>query len=723
MSRRRLKVTPQIATPAREEPLWGVPGLEPRGAETTFARIRLAKSLSVGLATIGLLVAGVGWGQTSDGSTVSPPRPSSASERGARAASDHAHLQEGRRWLKAERPRFAIEHLRRVTTEALWPGADVAMAQMILIAVARLDAAGPGWDTLIAACERPPLETLMDCWEARATWHLRRGEIGASLTLLNVIEQRWPASRLVVLARALVRLSRLGSPVLAREPSVQSRVLFQTLRRWSEEVFSSEQSALLLGAARLAVSLEPEAEDSEALADLVVTRLEADPRALALRGHVAQLRGRFDHALPWNVWAAYTANSIRRTDAASHWRALTRVYLSLGWIDLAEQAHDRTGSDRPFRYRAKAPDADDGRDQAQNGACREWHDWLIAYHPESQLRRHGAVWSDGIEDLQVWNERCALWPAKPTCPDRQGPWRGLPRRIGQQLRRDGPGSDYAARLLCAVDAGIVIPESVRTLAEVGVPVRGKEPAEGDPTVHFARGVIHARTGALTDALHAWSASLAAEDHDGARGDRLLAILDELSHLPRPTLRGAGGALDRRLSQWGRLGRGTEWEAEIWTASTQVRLRLEPGAQATRETAEAAVLASDGAARMLEVRGEVALASGRPEEALPWLRWAERATGASRTLALEARLSRAYAVVGWWDLAERSLVSDVSVKKTRTLEAAAPAPTLPMSCRDLLDRVGRQNIGHLIVRHGEQWLDAVPGLTEWTTDCALAPVAG
>ena len=403
-------------------------------------------------------------------------------------------LHSALRVAKTGRYLYAFEHLKRIRPEELsdWDADALGelLAHMIFRPRPGFSLGAPGLSEVVGLCDHFRLAQVSRCVEVRARWAIHEGRIADALEAWSQLLESSPQDQERLLATALGVLLRLPDRAFAADPKIQDGALFSFLDRWVHYGPLRTQHELRRAGVRLEIKLAVESDRALEAANSLVQDFRADPKALGLRGDLEVARRRDDRALPWLLWAAYTANSRLREDSPSHWRSLGHLYHRLGWQEAAQEAFEQASSQPPSRLppAASIPDL--------SPECRTWHDGLLGYSPERLIREEGAQWATFIEDLEEWHERCELMPPNPYCLVEDDSAHKLPELAARQFpyvvfpsgRSQLKLRDQAAALHCLADRPPILPERLAILLE-------REPSEElaqEPDYWSAQALWHLR---------------------------------------------------------------------------------------------------------------------------------------------------------------------------------------------------------------------------------------
>lgn len=665
------------------------------------------------------------------GAATTPPRE--APQGSTTTATAEHRLDDAVYWAHGKRYSFALAHLHRIDPELLDAGAAARYAQLIGHIATRRPRTH-GLAALVRHCSREPLRRLPACAEARARWLLAHGRAGEALAVWQTrIDglQDDPETRRKVVGAALFFLDRAGNAALARDLTVQRGALWRFLDQIPGDSALRHDAEIMLAVARLALKVDPESERTEVAIERAVVAHGADPRALAVRGDLASVRGSWDRALPWYVWAAYTSSAHRNEDFADHWTKLSHAYQAIGWPQHAVEAADRAAIPRQTPF----PKAT-ARESGTLSSCRAWHDWLIAYEPETLVRAHGIAWSRTIEDLAVWHEQCAMAPEVPSCanPQRRGP--RVPLRALSSLRErwrelhqhSSLEDTIGESLLCVVRQSTLLAKPVIDALDG----RGVFPSYGSLELVHARALVQARTGRLAGALETWGRGFPFSWHrvdpdrvapsnlpprmaePSAESEQLHTVLTVLSSLDSRQLRGERDAVRDFVDRWRARIEIDPQGGRLAVARARLERRLDPVGARTRQAVEDAVILSAGGAEALALRGSLELDAERPALALPWLIWAqdhdEQRSGPS------TELVAAYTALGWWRHAD-ALFQPEDKELVAGFDPARALPDrLPAACKRLAHQLVSLELGNAIARHGRGWETALRPYRDWQSTC-------
>ncbi len=613
-------------------------------------------------------------------------------------ASTH-HLHSATDLASSGRYLYAFEHLRRVEPSELNHEEVQAFASCLVRLVVHqrreLPLWTPGFAALVETCRRPRFVELPSCWMVRALWYTARGPVEEGLEAWQMLLEQKPKNRQQILSAALAYLERASHTVFPRDPQVQSGAVFRFLDRWASDPALKQDPEIRIALARFEARLDAESKRSQEVLDSLVRELSADPKALDLRGNLEEARGRYDRALPWRLWAAYTANSRLREDSPAYWGKLGSLYVDLGWPEASQAAYQRSDVE-PRDRRSIRPKDRPAHGPELSEDCRLWHDGLLGYHPQRLVREEGFAWTKLVQDLQRWEQRCRLPEPGSLCLDRNGHGPLRPRFTARELHRLPTSGNRAESLRCLAERSpLWIPEVAELFAG-----RPGEELRQEPAYWYAQGLVAARRGMLREALKAWEMCLERTPEAPARAWRYDHIIRELASTPVRILRSEPAALRRFLDSPQPLRRsGAPMSTTLFNRST-VEMNLSPASSEARSASDHTLVVSSLDAKSLRQRGRRELLCGRPDRALPWLRWSKTS---------DFMLAMADTAFGGWKGAEELLPS------------TGPGTTrhrLDPSCRKILDDLADQDLHLLLARHGADWQDFVPGFRRWQEECSL-----
>lgn len=668
-----------------------------------------------------------------------PPRSATASETvrsdppaTAAKAATTGHLQSAVHWAKAKRYPFVLEHLSRIDPTALDHASAAAYAQLLGHVASRRPRLHR-LKALIAQCHRAPLRQIPICAEARARWLIARGRISDALAIWQERYTQFaedPAERRKLMLIALFFLGRSSANSYQWDLAVQQGAVWRFVEQIPHDDALRDDPEIALAIAKVALRIAPESEKTEATLARAVEAHGADPRALSVRGDLDAARGQWDRALPWYVWAAYTSSAHRDEDYANHWTKLSQAYHAIGWIQHAVEAADHAAIPRSQSF----PSAEAGESSGLS-SCRAWHDWLIAYEPETLVRAHGVGWEATIEDLGVWYEECSREPDVPYCADPQARGPRVPIQAVRYLRdqwqerghRDRLKAVIGERLLCVVQQSTLLTEAV------------VEAVNGNWSMSLAsferqhaRALVQARSGQLADALNTWSRSFPTGFHrvdpenpplptdtPSAESERLETILGSLASAHPAQLANARDDVHRFIDRWRARIQVDSQAGTLALLRARLERRIDPRSSRARQAVEDAIILSAGQAQALAMRGLQTLESDRPEHALPWLIWAHDHGRFSPEV--HNALISVYTALGWWEEADALMRAGTSEPATK-LEPQHTLPnTLPSGCRRLAEKLLKLELRNAIVRHGQGWEHAIRPYRDWQAACVPSPV--
>lgn len=648
-------------------------------------------------------------------------------------------LESAHKLAELKLPELAIEHLVRVDLDALSVPHLVYCARILRHVVWHSKTTSPRIERQLAQLldlhASPDVSVVL--WETRAYLSQFEAKPAAALDAWDraLSQESDRQKRSILFSKAVRYLLRVPLLHLQYDLEVQNGALRDFLRKWSQLVVSRAEVESML---HLELRLDPEGEWVDVWAKRVLSMERASPRALETYGLVEERRGRPDRSFPWFLWAAYT-DSLRSKGSPRYWRRLANAYQSFGWCDEAKDAYrlaleheladqlscSGNGTDLPMRAKYR---------HEINSECKDWHDSLLGYSPESVEVVWAGDWQNSVPDLSIWKSKCQLPEPDPFAPKicnsrNRVLSRGYPRLAAHRLPLVAfPGHWSPSTDLCALKQ-IILPRTdfLRGWSDRLSDLSSQSTDSPIPEFKLVDGaLVQALLGSrigLDREVSKQIGRLSQLDADW-RLDALIEIAVAQHYSPMRVRR---TALARALDL---AARDATFKTHSYHSSNPRIAVAEALRWIAPETTEASYWAEQAilnAPDEEKVRaawlnlGLLEISRDRPLRAIPFLIWGMDGqvdvSGLNHTgISEEARrgLAEIYTHLGWWDLALETLGSaGRTVVEYQALDPSILVPQLlPESCRRVHDELANADATAAVLETTLNWRRSVPTLESW-----------